>query len=167
MVKRRGGFIGHAPFQAPDSPTSVSASGGTGGDNCLVAFTAPSDVGDDPITGYLAVSSSGASGTGSSSPVTVNGLTVGSEVTFNVWAINDYGYSDASAASSGFTPPAGRGIFAGGDGGPAGMRNDIRYFTLSSTGNTTDFGDLSAVRQRFGNSGASATRGIFSGGKDD
>ena len=156
MVKRRGGFIGHAPFQAPDSPTSVSASGGTGGDNCLVAFTAPSDVGDDPITGYLAVSSSGASGTGSSSPVTVNGLTVG-----------DYGYSDASAASSGFTPPAGRGIFAGGDGGPAGMRNDIRYFTLSSTGNTTDFGDLSAVRQRFGNSGASATRGIFSGGKDD
>ena len=56
MVKRRGGFIGQAPFQAPDSPTSVSVSGGVDG-VCSVSFTAPSDVGDDPITGYLAVSS--------------------------------------------------------------------------------------------------------------
>jgi len=59
----------------------------------------------------------------------------------------------------------GRGIFAGGDG--ASMRNSIRYFSLESTGNTIDFGDLSAVRQRFGNSGSSSTRGIFAGGRDN
>ena len=164
MVKGTGGFLGQAPLQAPDAPTGISVSGGIGGNGCLVAFTAPTDVGDDAITGYLAMTSGGIGGTGTSSPVTVDGLTVGSAVTFNVFAINDYGYSKSNPSDS-FTPPAARGIFAGGDG--SSMRNDIRYFTLSSTGNTTDFGNLSAERQRFGNSGASSTRGIFSGGKDD
>ena len=167
MARRNGGFIGQDGLDAPDPPTGVTVSGGTGGDNCLVAFTAPSDVGTSAITSYLAMTTSGIGGTGSSSPVTVNGLTVGSAATFNVWAINAYGHSSPSASSDSFTPPAGRAIFAGGDAGPGGMRNDIRYFTLASTGNTTDFGDLSAVRQRFGNSGASSTRGIFSGGKND
>jgi len=80
-----------------------------------------------------------------------------------VWAINAYGTSAPSKARS-FTPAAGRAVFAGGD--VSGQRNDMRYFTLASTGNTTDFGDLSAVRSHIQDSGASSTRGIWAGGRD-
>ena len=167
MVKRRGGFIGHAPLQAPDSPTGVTVSGGLGGDGCLVAFTAPSDVGDDPITGYLAMTSGGIGGTGTSSPVTVDGLTTGSATTFSVWAINDYGYSSPSAPSDSFTPPAGRAIFAGGDttSGGGNTVNVIEFFSLASTGNAADFGDLTEARKELGGGGASSTRGIIAGGR--
>ena len=43
------------------------------------------------------------------------------------------------------------------------MSNVLDYITLSSEGNATDFGDLSASRDRFGSCG-NTTRGVFSGG---
>ena len=43
--------------------------------------------------------------------------------------------------------------------------NNIQYVTIASTGNATDFGDLTTVRNRFG-SCSSSTRGIWSGGDD-
>jgi len=58
-----------------------------------------------------------------------------------------------------------RGIFAGGlrtDGSGTNF-NIIDYITIASTGNATDFGDLSGSRNQVG-SAASATRGIFAGG---
>ena len=169
MANKNGGFIGTDGLDAPDAPTGVTPTAGVG--SVSIAFT-DAEGGTSATTSFVAQVStddtdySTGSGTGSSSPIEITGLTGGTAHTAKVWAINAYGTSAPSKARS-FTPAAARGIFAGGDAGAGGMRNDIRYFTLASTGNTTDFGDLSAVRQRFGNSGASSTRGIFSGGKND
>jgi hypothetical protein len=58
-----------------------------------------------------------------------------------------------------------RGIFSGGA-GPAPtytVSNVIDYVTISSTGNATDFGDLTVARADIG-SCSSSTRGIFGGG---
>lgn len=99
------------------------------------------------------------------SPVTVTGLTNGTSYTFNVWAINPFGWSSPSDASGGVTPiqliP--RALFSGSRTGPS---NSIGYVTIATTGNTTDFGDL--LQATYYQSGcASSTRGIFSGGSAD
>ena len=64
-----------------------------------------------------------------------------------------------------------RGIFAGGNtpvpaGGFAGSTdfNDIQYITLSTTGNTTDFGDLTLARRSCAST-SNSTRGVFSCGQ--
>ena len=57
-----------------------------------------------------------------------------------------------------------RGIISGGYYDPAGVVNVIEYLTISTLGNTKDFGDLS-TNHAHGKSGfASNTRGIFAGG---
>ena len=56
-----------------------------------------------------------------------------------------------------------RGVFGGGYGSPAASQNVIDYITISSTGNATDFGDLTSQRSQLG-ACASISRGIFSGG---
>jgi len=57
-----------------------------------------------------------------------------------------------------------RGLFGGGR-GPAAPApdNTIDYITISSTGNATDFGDLTVARRRL-SACASSTRGIWGGG---
>ena len=168
MANKNGGFIGTDGLDAPDPPTAVTPTAGDA--QVSVAFTAPTDTGTSAITGFVAqVSTDGTdysagSNTGTSSPIVVSSLTNDTAATAKVWAINAYGTSAPSVASDSFTPAAGRAVFAGGD--VSGQRNDMRYFTLASTGNTTDFGNLSAVRSHIQDSGASSTRGIFAGGRD-
>jgi large repetitive protein len=99
MSKRVGGFIGQDGLNAPDSPTSVSATAGN--TEATVSFTAPSNVGGSAVTGYVATSNDGIGATGSSSPITVTGLTNDTSYTFNVWAINPFGWSSPSDASGG------------------------------------------------------------------
>ena len=99
------------------------------------------------------------------SPVTVYGLTNGTSYTFNVWAINAFGWSSPSDASGSASPflliP--RALFAGGRTGPS---NSIKYVTIATTGNAATFGSL--VQATYYQSGcASSTRGIFSGGASD
>ena len=53
-------------------------------------------------------------------------------------------------------------MFAGGE-GSSGSLNVIQYITISSTGNTTDFGDLTAVNETM-SAAASSTIGLFMGG---
>ena len=112
---RRGSFIGGQDnLSVPDAPTIGAATAGAG--QVSVAFTAPSDVGDDPITGYGASATDGTNvigGTGSSSPVTITGLTNGTSYTAQVWAINDYGNGPLSAATSSFSPVLNRAIMIG------------------------------------------------------
>ena len=97
------------------------------------------------------------------SPVTVTGLTNGTSYTFNVWAINPFGWSSPSDASGGVTPAAARGVFGGGaiSGSPY-AQNVMQYITVKTTGNTVDFGNLTSIKsdQNYG-SVASSTRGIF------
>jgi hypothetical protein len=54
-----------------------------------------------------------------------------------------------------------RGVFGGGYTGSG--SNVIQYITIASTGNATDFGDLTVARDSLGST-SNDTRGIFGGG---
>ncbi len=93
------------PLSVPGAPTAVTAT--PGDSQASVAFTAPSDNGGTPITGYTATSSPGGhTATCTTSPCTVTGLTNGTTYTFTVIATNTVGDSAASAASSSVTAAA-------------------------------------------------------------
>lgn len=93
----------------PSVPTIGTASAGNA--SATVAFTAGTvDANHSAATSYTATSSPGSiTGTGSSSPITVSGLTNGTGYTFTVTATNSGGTSAASAASNSVTPSAGSG----------------------------------------------------------
>jgi|11_taG_2_1085331.scaffolds.fasta_scaffold13373_3 hypothetical protein len=169
MAKGKGGFLGHDGLNAPDAPTGVS---GTAGDTQVdVSFTSPSDVGGSAITEYLVTDSTKThTATGSSSPVTVTGLTNGTSYTFNVWAINAFGWSVASDASGSVTPVApnygDRGVIAGGYSTQASNRvNRIDYANITTTGDFADFGDLATTTDSTAGL-SSGTRGVFGGGDE-
>jgi uncharacterized protein YhjY with autotransporter beta-barrel domain len=83
----------------PGAPTIGTATAGDG--QALVSFTAPAFNGGASITGYTVTSSPGGStGSGSSSPIAVTGLTNGTAYTFTVTATNSAGTGAASAASN-------------------------------------------------------------------
>ena len=88
----------------PGAPTIGTAIAGNA--QASVAFTAPASDGGSAITGYTATSSPGGlTGTGSASPITLTGLTIGTAYTFTVTATNANGTSPASSASNSVTPP--------------------------------------------------------------
>lgn len=115
-----------------------------------ITLVAPS-ASDDPL-GQAQYSN-----TGSSSPVTVTGLTNGTSYVAKVWAINDYGNGPLSDATSSFSPAAPTAFFCTGSGG------DLDKRLISSLGNATDNGNIILHEARSGI--ASATRGIFTSGK--
>lgn len=154
MAKRNGGFVGQDGLNAPDEPTDVSASAGD--TQATVSFTSPSDEGGAAVTGYRVTDSTGTYGaSGSSSPITVTGLTNGTSYTFRVWAINPFGWSQPSGVSGSVSPYLPRGVFVGGSAGS----NVIDYITFAG-GNATDFGDISTGSSVYGGCG-SQTRGVF------
>jgi len=161
----KGGLIGNDNLYVPDAPTIGTATAGNA--QVSVTFTAPSDVGNDAITAYGVSATDGTNvigATGSSSPVTVTGLTNGTSYTAQVWAINDYGNGPLSAATSSFSPVAPRAIFSGGYTGSS-ASNVMEYITVSSTSNGIDFGDLDAGRYNHArDTCSSSTRGIASAG---
>lgn len=92
------------PLKVPGAPTIGTAST-AGLTSITVTFTAPTEIGGGAITGYTVVSSPGGIiATGSSSPITVTGLTTGTSYTFQVFANNAYGSSAASASSNSAVP---------------------------------------------------------------
>ena len=102
---RIGGFIrpGFNPLLAPGAPTIGTASPG-GALAVSITFTAPSE-GGGAITSYEAVATDTVTAasfvtTGTSSPITVTGLSAGQSYTVTVTAINAYGPSGMSAASN-------------------------------------------------------------------
>ncbi len=91
----------------PGAPTIGTATGGNA--QAVVTFTAPASDGGSAITGYRVTSTPGSiTATGSSSPITITGLTNGTAYTFTVAAQNAVGYGAESAASNSVTPVAGR-----------------------------------------------------------
>lgn len=149
----------------PGAPTSVTA---TGGDTqATISFTAPTFTGIPPgITGYRAISSPGGfTATGASSPLTVTGLTNGTAYTFNVDATNGVQYGPAGTSNSVTPAITPYGLFAGGRNDAGDRQNVIDYVIISTTGNATDFGDLTVARDGLAGC-ASATRGVFGGGYD-
>ena len=85
--------------------------------------------------------------TGTSSPLTITGLSNGTSYNVRVWAINDYGPSFYGSGSG--TPALQRGLFLGGN-DSGGDTNRIQYISIPSTGNATDFGDLTVTRRELG-----------------
>ena len=91
-----------------------------------VAFTAPSGAGG-PAYSYTTISTPGSiTGTGTSSPITVTGLTDNTSYTFKVAAVNATGTGEYSSASSAVTPTA-----------PAGSFESIATVTVGSGGTGT------------------------------
>ena len=84
----------------PGAPTSVVATG-TSGVSASISFTAPASNGGTSITSYRVYNTTdNVVATGTSSPITVTGLTVGSTYTFKINAITAQGYSDTATASA-------------------------------------------------------------------
>jgi hypothetical protein len=86
----------------PQAPTITSVTAGMG--EIIVAFT-PNATGGESITSYTVTSSPGGfTASGSSSPLTVTGLTNGTTYTFTVTATNSNGTSNSSSPSSEIIP---------------------------------------------------------------
>ena len=90
------------PLLVASAPTIGIAS--KGDTTASITFTAPTNVGGGSITSYVMSSSSGASGTGTTSPIVVTGLTNDVAVTFKVAAVNAYGAGTQSSSSNSVTP---------------------------------------------------------------
>jgi len=126
-------------------------------------------------------------GIGTSKTITVNGNAVAS--TFNPGLVRNFTYGTQFTGvtrldTQGYiVPPSGttenrfpnfgsvegaRGVFGGGYNPGASVANLIEYLTISSTGNTQDFGDLS-IAPIYGNLAAcsSSSRGLFMGGENN
>jgi len=102
---------GAAPT-VPGVPTIGTATS-TGQTTATVAFTAPASNGGAAITGYTVAvynypsgTSTGITATGSTSPISVTGLTAGTSYTFKVKATNSVGDSAYSSASNQITTTA-------------------------------------------------------------
>jgi len=94
----------------PSAPTIGSATTTASG-QATVTFTAPAFTGGSAITGYTVVSEPGGlTGTGSSSPIAVTGLTNGVSYTFTVKATTTAGSGAASIASNAVVPMANQSI---------------------------------------------------------
>ena len=87
----------------PNAPTSIVATS-TGSTTASVAFTAPTDDGGSPITGYTVVSNPGrrtaSVSQAGSGTISITGLTPGTAYTFRVVAINAIGESNPSSPSN-------------------------------------------------------------------
>jgi Fibronectin type III domain len=97
------------PVTVPSAPTSVSAQAGNS--SATVTFSAPNTNGGNAITGYTVTATDtsvpangGQTVSGSSSPLSLAGLTNGDGYTFTVTATNNVGTSVASSASNLVTP---------------------------------------------------------------
>jgi len=101
--------------------------------------------------------SDGITATNSTSPITVTGLTDGVSYIFTVAAGNVLGYGPESAASNSVTPVAPAiGLFGGGY--TNAYTSAISYITISTTGNATSFGSLTAATG-YGLAGCSSQNG--------
>jgi hypothetical protein len=94
------GTVSSYTASVPDAPFSASAAP-SGANSISVSFFGPYNNGGFAITNYTVTSSPGSiTASGAGSPITVSGLTTGTNYTFTVYATNSIGNSVPSAASN-------------------------------------------------------------------
>jgi hypothetical protein len=121
----------------PGAPTIGTATAGSG--SASVSFTAPASDGGEAISDYTVTSSPGGiTATGTSSPVTVSGLSNGTAYTFTVTATNSVGTSAASAASNSVTLTASQTISFADPGGKV-LGSSPTLNATASSGLTVSF----------------------------
>jgi hypothetical protein len=99
--------IGQSLWPAPPGAPTIGTATSASATSISVTFTAPSSTGYPSSLTYTATSSPGGfTASGSSSPLTVTGLTTGTSYTFTVTATNATGTGPASAASNSVAPAA-------------------------------------------------------------
>ncbi len=136
------------PRTVPEAPTDVRATAGNG--SATLTFTAPANNGGSPISEYRIIASPGNfTVTGTSTSITVSGLTNGTKYTFTVEAKNAAGYGPLSSVSNEVTPTAPANN-SGGGGGGGGAQNTTNTFDGKLTipagsGGQTKLGDEIAV----------------------
>jgi hypothetical protein len=122
-------------FTKPGAPTGVS---GTRGDQKVtVSWTAPSDDGNDTITGYTVTASPGgatATTDGTQTSTDVTGLTNGTAYTFTVHATNAAGNSAESTSSAPVTPATTPGAPTGVTATAGSTTADVSWSAPSSNG---------------------------------
>jgi hypothetical protein len=92
-------------FLPPGAPTSVTAVAGTS--QATISFAAPASSGGGPITLYTVTSiPGGITAAGTSSPITVTGLSNSTAYAFTVKATNAFGTGPASSLSNAVRPMA-------------------------------------------------------------
>tara|TARA_R100001460_G_scaffold34821_1_gene67451 strand:+ start:358 stop:1695 length:1338 start_codon:yes stop_codon:yes gene_type:complete len=150
----------------PLAPTIGTATNPETGGVIIVPFTPGELYGG--TAQYTVTSNPGSlTNTGSSSPISVGGLTNETSYTFSVVAVTGAGTSAASSASNSIAPTqADRGVFMAGQtlSSPY-ATNTMDYINIKSTGNATDFGDL-AEKRGGGGAASSSTRGLNMAGGD-
>jgi len=142
----------------PQAPTvgSPSATGASG--QILVPITA-NGTGGSSITGYTVTSSPGnITGSGSSSPIIVSGLTNGTSYTFTATATNTNGTSLSSSSSSSASPVAFT-LVSGGQETVTVGGYVYRIFTSSGTLAITGAGNVEAIAVGGGGGGGSRQGG--------
>lgn len=107
------------PSTVPNAPTGIVASAGEA--SASISFTAPTNTGGSPITGYVITASDGTIASGTTSPITITGLSNNTAYTFTVKAVNANGSSVASASSASATPKANEAPIKTGDAQPSGL----------------------------------------------
>lgn len=91
----------------PNTPATPTATAGNASASVAFTLLTGNDTGGKAITGYTVTSTPGSfTGTGTTSPITVTGLTNGTSYTFKVKAANANGTGLESAASTAVTPQA-------------------------------------------------------------
>ena len=125
---------------APGAPTGVS--GVSGNAQAVVSFTAPVSNGGATITSYTITATpvsggSAVTASGSTTPITVTGLTNGTSYTFSATATNSVGTSSASSASSTIIPVTVPGAPTGLSGMSGNTQAVISFTAPTSNGGAT------------------------------
>lgn len=148
VLKYDSALGGYPPVMAAPTATAGTA-------NASIAFTAVTGA-----TNYTVISTPGSfTGTGTTSPITVSGLSNGTAYTFQVRAENSVGNGAYSAASNSVTPVS-KPTVTGGT-----LTSDATYYYRTFTGNgtlTVSGGTLTADVQILSGGGGAGT-GVRSG----